>query len=292
MNDEFTRQWITEKAREILSGYTEGITVRQLYYRLVAIGMTNDMNHYKRVVNAMTQARWKGIVDMDSFIDRERTMYGETADDEKDLDEEIQTGKDQIKAWMNAYRLNRWSNQDNYIEVGIEKKALQGVFETPCLLTGVGLAPYKGYSSITFLYEATDRFKDAMSNGKTSYILYFGDYDPSGIDIPRSIEENLRRMGVNVVVKRIALNPDQIREMNLPGVPPKSTDSRTRNWSGGNVVECDAVEPRALAKMCKDTIEEYFDRDLYEELKEKESVERGEYQKALKEFVNNLKDEE
>lgn len=292
MKDEFTRQWITEKAQAILSEYAEGITVRQLHYRLVAMGMTNDMNHYKRVVNAMTQARWDGIVDMSSFIDRERSMYGETADDEKNLDNEIEHGKEQIKAWMQSYGLNRWCNQDNYIEVGIEKKALQGVFESPCFYNDVGLAPFKGYSSITFLYEARDRFLDAMKHGKKSILLYFGDYDPSGEDIPRSIQKNLLRMGVDVIVKRIALNPDQIREMSLPGVPPKVTDSRTRRWNGGSVVELDAVEPKTLSKMCENAIKEYFNRDLYDELKEKESEEKQDYRKALKEFVVTLKDEE
>lgn len=50
--DIYTRDWIIENAERILEEYAEGITVRQLHYRLVAIGMTNDMNHYKRVVSA------------------------------------------------------------------------------------------------------------------------------------------------------------------------------------------------------------------------------------------------
>ena len=65
-------------------------------------------------------------------------------------------------------------------------------------------------------------------------------------------------------------------------------------WSrtGGDVVECDAVEPRALAKMCEDAIEEHFDRDLYAELKDKQAEEKAEYKKALKEYVKDIGDEE
>lgn len=291
MKDEFTRQWITEKAQKILSEYPGGITIRQLHYRLVAIGMTNDTNHYKRVVTAMTKARWDNIVDMKSFIDRERGMYGETKDDDKELDAEIENAKEQIKAWMRAYGLNRWSNQNKYIEVWIEKKALQGVFEKPCLLNSVGLAPCKGYPSITFLHESVERFEDAIDNDKEAIILYFGDYDPSGADIPRSVRDNLYRMGVDVKIKRIALNSDQIKELNLPGVPPKKTDTRTINWSGGNVVECDAIEPKTLATMCENAIDEHFDDKLYDELNEKESEERKKYQKALKEFVKSIKED-
>lgn len=286
--DIYSRQWITEKAKEILSTYSSGITIRQLHYRLVSIGMTNDINHYKRVVTAMTEARWNGIVDMEAFLDRERSVYGSTEADEKTLDDEIERGKEQVKAWMNAYHLNRWSNQDYYIEVWIEKKALQGVFETPCLLNAVGLAPCKGYPSITFLHDAEKRFSEMTARGKKIIILYFGDFDPSGEDIPRSIKENIERMGTPVQVIRKALNPEQISELGLPGVPPKVTDTRSRNWSGGEVVELDAVEPRTLEQMCKDAIKEYFDEGKYKELKEKESEERIEYRKKLKEYVDSL----
>lgn len=289
MTDIYTRSWIIENAKKIIADYYEGITIRQLHYRLVSIGMTNDTNHYKRVVGAMTSARWDNKVDMESFIDRERSMYWETKDDEKDLDDEIEKAKNQVKAWMKNYRLNKWSNQDNYVEVWIEKKALQGVFENPCMMADVGLAPCKGYPSITFLYEASKRFLDALDCDKNLIILYFGDYDPSGADIPRSLQDNLFRMGINVDISRIALNPDQIEKMSLPGVPPKSTDSRTRNWDGAGAVELDAIEPRTLREMCKESIKEHFDTTLYDELKDKEDDEQMTYQKALKEFVKNLK---
>jgi hypothetical protein len=133
---------------------------------------------------------------------------------------------------------------------------------------------------------------DAIENGKHIIILYFGDYDPSGEDIPRSIEKNLYRLGIDVEVKRMALNKEQIQAMNLPGVPPKATDSRTRNWDGGSVVELDAVEPNTLKEMAKKAIKDHFDEDLYKELQEKEEEESEEYRKELKKFVKNIDDEE
>ena len=285
----YDRKWIVENSVKFLEEYSGGITIRQLHYRLVSIGMTNDTRHYKKVVAAMTVSRWDRSVRMDSFIDRERSMYGETKGDEKSLPREIEKGKQQIEAWMNAYGLNRWSNQKNYVEVWIEKKALQGVFEMPCMTWGVGLAPCKGYPSLTFLNEASIRFFAALRAQKDLTILYFGDYDPSGLDIPRVIEKNLARLGVGVNVVNIALTAAQIKSMRLPGVPPKAGDSRTKNWAGGKVVECDAVEPRKLAEMCKSSISEYFDDDLFSELENREALEKSKYRKALKTFVRNIK---
>lgn len=290
--DIYDRQWITEHAKEILATYSDGITIRQLHYRLVALGMINDDNHYKRVVKAMTEGRWKGIISMRAFIDRERSLYHRTEATEKNVEDEIENAKHQVKAWMVSYHLERWSNQKTYVEVWIEKKALQGVFEHPCLMRGVGLFPCKGYPSVTALYEASNRFKEAINNGKKIVILYFGDFDPSGEDIPRSVNENIERLNASVEVVRVALHPEQIAEFNLPGVPPKKTDSRTANWDGGSVVELDAVEPRTLEQMCKDAIDEYFDEDLHAELKERERTERERYQSELKDFVNNLKDDD
>ena len=91
---------------------------------------------------------------------------------------------------MKNYFKNRWENQEYYPEVFIEKKALQGVFQNICRQYDVALGACKGYPSLTFLYESQLRFNSAIYNGKKPIIIYFGDYDPSGEDIPRSIYEN------------------------------------------------------------------------------------------------------
>ena len=77
--DQFNRAWITENSLEEISNYQKGVlTIRALHYRLVSRGMTNTLQHYKRVVGAMIKARWDGIVDFDTFSDHDREMIGET----------------------------------------------------------------------------------------------------------------------------------------------------------------------------------------------------------------------
>ena len=287
--DRFNRGWITEHAKAVLLQYSDSITIRQLHYRLVAAGMTNDIQHYKRVIAAMTDARWEGRVRFGAFIDRERGICGETEAKPILLQDEIERAQQQVKAWMEHYHLNRWENQNAYIEVWIEKKALQGVFEEPCERNKVALAPCKGYPSLTFLHDAKERFSDAEDRGQERTILYFGDYDPSGEDIPRSIKDNLSRMGIDVEVERIALNPEQIASMGLSSVPAKDGDSRSRTWTGEGAVELDAIEPDELKRMAEEAIENRFDSTLLDELAEREETERVKYRKALKKFVVGLK---
>ena len=174
--DEFNRQWITDNSIEIISRYEDGVlTLRGLHYQLVSIGMTNSTQHYKRVVAAMIKARREGIVSYDAFSDHDSEMIGSTEISETILSDEIQIGKEQIEAWMNNYAKNRWENQPYYVEVFIEKKALQGVFKKPCQNNEVALGACKGYPSLTFLNDTAKRFRDAYHEGKKLVIIYFGD---------------------------------------------------------------------------------------------------------------------
>jgi hypothetical protein len=287
--DIYTRQWITEKAIEIVSRYNPGeLTLRALHYQLVGEGMTNTTQHYKRVVAAMEVARWDGRVDFETFSDLDRTMIGETAADATNLKDKIEQAKDQVQAWIKYYSKNRWENQPYYVEVFIEKKALQSVFQSVCAKNKVALGAVKGYPSLTFLHEAAQRFIERNDEGKECVILYFGDYDPSGEDIPRAIGENLKRMGAAVEVRRFALFEHQVKEWKLPHAPTKETDSRTANWDGIGQVELDAVKPEKLKQMAQDAIDTVFDSDLHDELTEVEDIEETEYRKVLKEYVQSL----
>lgn len=287
--DEFTRDWIIENSIDVLSQYENGIlTIRALHYQLVSRGMTNTLQHYKRVVAAMEVARWDGRVDFEAFSDRDRAMCGYTHAEHTVLEDKQDEAKRQVGLWMRSYGKNRWENQPYYPEILIEKKALEGVFAKPCAKWDIAVGACKGYPSLTFLYELSERLRDAQSKGKQPIILYFGDYDPSGEDIPRSIGENLQKFGVyDVEIRRIALMEQQVIEWKLPPAPAKETDSRTANWDGLGQVELDAVKPEKLISMLNDAVNEIFYQVLYDELITQEAEERELFQAELKRYVEN-----
>lgn len=291
--DIFTNKWITENAVNICARYDDGIlTLRGLHYQLVGLGMINDIQHYKRVVHAMIDARWAGIISFDAFSDNDRAMIGYTFARETILEDKIERAKDQVRAWMTNYSKNKWENQPIYPELFIEKKALQGVFEIPCNELGVALGACKGYPSLTLLKDASYRFREQINNGKKGVMIYFGDYDPSGMDIPRSIQENMTRLGADIELRRVALMEDQVVAWHLPPGPTKDTDSRTANWGGIGQVELDAVEPNKLMQMARDAINDCFDPDLYKKLMTKQKKEETEYRIQLKAYVNKIAEED
>ena len=124
---------------------------------------------------------------------------------------------------------------------------------------------------------------------KQPIIIYFGDYDPSGEDIPRALQENLENLGVeSLIVKRVCLNEDQVIAWGLPPAPTKVTDSRSVHWEGLGQVELDAVKPEKLMDLLEQAIADIFDDVLYGELMAVEREEREEYREELKEYVASL----
>ncbi len=273
---------LIEKSREILEDYEGKITLRQLYYRLVARHyIENTVNSYKRLSRILVEARLTGQIPFDAFEDRTRSAEGGDIpyimpdDFFSYYRNEYESAEDTFRNSPQSYRLPLWYGQPFYVEVWLEKQALQNVFKEITDRYGVTLAVCRGYPSTTFLYEAKwrilrNREDDKEDEDRDIVILYFGDYDPTGEDIPRHISYSLvSDFGVDIsYFEKVALTLEQIEELNLPPEPTKKTDSRSRKFieaHGDMAVELDAVEPRTLMSMIEEAILRFFDRDAYEE---------------------------
>jgi len=106
-------------------------------------------------------------------------------------------------------------------------------------------------------------------------VLYFGDFDPSGIDIERDLSARLGRYKAGeFIVHRVALTKDQIVKYSLPPMPVKRSDARANNFvaSYGDVsVELDAIDPNTLKLMVAQSIASYI--DINEWKKKEEEIE-------------------
>ena len=136
------------------------------------------------------------------------------------------------------------------------------------------------------MHDATQRFKEASSRGQKPIIIYFGDYDPSGEDIPRALQENIKSLGCpEIELKRVALKEWQVIDWKLPPAPTKVTDSRSASWDGLGQVELDAVKPEVLISLLEHTVRDLFDENLHDELMRRESEEREYFRAELKRYV-------
>jgi hypothetical protein len=67
----------------------------------------------------------------------------------------------------------------------------------------------KGYSSTTIDKKAAERY----GNGKGWTLLYIGDFDPTGVDIDRKLQDELRFYGSRPKIERIALTLEQAQAL-------------------------------------------------------------------------------
>lgn len=170
----------------IIRNYSEKgykLTLRQLYYQLVAAEMIrNDDKVYKKISGVLDDLRYSGNVDWDAIEDRGRVPhFPYTAKDIPSAMRDI----------IYSYKLKRLDDQESIIECWTEKDAISGILKGITNKYTVRLVVNKGYSSSTAMYDAYNRIIDAWTNDKGFQILYFGDHDPSGLDMIRDISERL-----------------------------------------------------------------------------------------------------
>ncbi len=226
-------------------------TVRQLHYQLFTRGVIeNTERSYKNWGKILTKARKLGLVDNEHIIDTSRYQNRESS---------WNNVADFFSIIGYAYKRNLWQGQETYVEVWVEKDAMRGIFEPITNEFDVFLSVGKGYPSHTNIVAAKERFN---KSGLENHILYFGDFDPSGKDIPRYILSELSEMGDLVQLHEIALNPEQVKKYKLPYAPAKKTDTRTvkfeEKYGMRGIVEMDALSPKILQSLIKDSINKYI----------------------------------
>jgi len=269
------------------SGMGYRLSLRQLYYQLVARDhVENTVNSYKRIGGIVSDARLAGLMDWNMIEDRGRDAV---------LPYAWSSPAEIVRAAANTFRVNRWEGQSAYAEVMVEKDALSGILEPICKELHVRFSANKGYSSSSAMYDAGRRIRDAVcdndSNVSAVHVFYFGDHDPSGIDMTRDVRERLLmfsglgddledwQIEETFQVHRLALNFDQVETWKPPKNPAKETDSRFASYLkeyGESSWELDAVDPPTLSRLVRDGIEDLIDWSVWDKVAKREKSQRDE----------------
>ena len=269
----------------ILKEYAEQgyvLTVRQLYYQMVARDhIPNNIQSYKRLVSHCANARKAGLLDWAYLHDTaRRTLYPPSWRDPAHI----------IKSAADQFRVNRWENQPWRVLVMIEKEALAGVFGGPCDEHHVRLYPNRGYTSLSYMYMVGKMIQRMVDDdGHQVAVIYFGDHDPSGMDMDRDIADRLSMFSgyTDFDFHRIALTMEQVQQYDPPPDPAKLTDSRAPAYIaqyGYESWELDALQPKVLVDLLEAQITDYKDQDIWDETMEKEATMVEELQAMAKKY--------
>ena len=265
---------LIEKANLILAEYAARgiiVTLRQLYYQFVARDLIpNKQSEYKRLGSIVNDARLAGMIDWSYLQDRTRNLVS------------LSHWSDPagvIQSAAASYHRDLWEDQENYVEVWIEKDALIGVIEGVCEELDVAYFSCRGYTSQSEMWGAAQRLRIKERRGRSTHVVHLGDHDPSGRDMSRDIQERLELFRSHVKLDRVALNMDQIEQYNPPPNPAKITDSRCAAYIaefGDESWELDALDPDVLTALIRQSIVERLDQDLWDEKRELQEQEREE----------------
>ena len=277
------RDWfdILEHAAAIVRSYNTRVTLRQLFYRLVADQtLRNTRSEYGQLSAKTAQARREGwfpaLMDRTRDIERWYPLFQDT---------------DEALDWIRArYRRDRTEGQEYSIYLAVEKAGIVNQLDEWFGRDyGIPILPLGGYSSQSFVdqvvadvygghYANVIEGPDGDKTERPSVLIYAGDFDPSGEDIDRDFRE---RTACWDEFHRVALLPSQVEEYDLPPAMGKATDSRASQFIAKHgelvQVELDALPPDTLRDLYWQAIEPYWNmaqwRDVIEqERKERESL--------------------
>jgi len=296
---------VVEESRAIIVEFLDrGVvpTLRTVYYALVSKELIpNTRSAYKTLSRKLVEARKSGFIEWSWIADETRQTVGGDWP-YWDPDEYSETLVEEFWEKLNEFKYPYWMDQDYYLEVWLEKFALAKTFYNWLRDLNVVLVPSRGYSSWTFLHQAYERISQEAED-RDVVILYFGDFDPSGKDIERFLREALEWFGLEVEVKRVAVTQDQIAKYNLPHTPEEASeiaklmrDPRFKSWPYGLYrVELDALlayVPDEFERIVRESVEEYFDWETYEEVKEREEEDRERVRERVLELIRERMEDE
>lgn len=309
------RKWTADKGelinhiKRITSDYAEQrykLSLRQLYYQLVAAELIpNHDKVYKKLSTILDDCRYAGLIDWYTIEDRGREP--KQAYYENSVEGAMQRT-------INSYKLDRQLNQPTHIEVWTEKDAISGILSRAVNPYTIIMAINKGYTSSTAIYGAYERFVELLNNRKKVVILYFGDHDPSGLDMIRDIRERLTLMfhngdqlnedevqewnenadqdydnpklayiNAHFEVRPIGLTMEQIKQYKPPHNPAKITDPRAKWYIkqyGAKSWEVDALKPPVMVSIVEGAVKEIMDNDAYEKVLKDEKNDKKQLEKA------------
>lgn len=255
---------VLAKYRVIVSFVDEQkpIKVRQFFYYAISNNIIpyprnkkDAENKCKGLGSLLVRLRLGGVIPMDSVVD-DTDLLGQQQYEDISIP---------IRKSIEYYRGDWWKEQPYYVETWLEKKSLAMTISHITNKYGVYLSVAGKYPTLSQINNAKGRFK--IYKDKPIIILYFGDLNPSGKDMPRYLGERLQELGVhNVTIIEVALTVNDVKKYKLLKNPFKSKDTREKwyieKYGINYSVELDALNPNILRQKLEDSILQYVDVNL------------------------------
>ena len=190
----------------------------------------------QKIIN---ECRKKGYIPIDFVaLDKSRLF-----DHVEVIDKYYSTPYEYLKSWFSAVRncntrkddISFWESQKVYIQIMVEKIDVKNIFNNICKKYHIPIANAKGWSDLNGRYEMAMRFKIAEDKGLQPILLYYGDFDPAGLNIAKQLKKNIfdieqatKWSPKNLIVDHFGLTYEFIEKHNLLWIDNLITGSKTK----------------------------------------------------------------
>lgn len=233
-------------------------SVRQTYY--VGIGTLWDKDqgpsrrNYQTVIRNLGVMRESGQLPWDWLTDS--TRYVRIASMYDSVEDALQNTAE-------LYRRDLWARQPRRVEVWAESDSTSSLVEPVTRKLGVGLFSCRGQAGKEFVHGSAAAY---MAARKPVTILYVGDWDPSGLAIPRSLEKRLGRYSASTVpteFRRLAVTADDVKSGQYLAHSVNYRDHNYRSFAtvcaaagvpADQAIEVEAIPPPELRSRVEDEL--------------------------------------
>lgn len=197
-------------------------TIRSVYYYLSdALNLIPGTEYaYKKLDSLIVDMRKSGMIPFGRFsVVRgvDGSNGGFAIDEEWLIEQKIE----EILELSEGVELPYLYGQPFLFEVWVEKKGLLPTFEELTKSWDVKVRSPEGFTPWEFGHRSTKDIEEYYEQrlSEKVIILYFGDQDPSGIQIYESLMDQLNFFGLECEINRVGVTLDQIKEYKLPDSP-------------------------------------------------------------------------
>lgn len=223
-------------------------------------GITIEKKHVRNIMGTINALKMRGLVQNNWTIDTTRSIVNYSSFEDKE---------DGLDALAKQFHLDRWESQPRKLLLMCEAAGYLGVIKNISDEFRVPYLAAKGDMSVQLKMELADMMAEPTT------ILYYGDYDPKGIEIPKIIEADIRAMnpGADFEMVRMFIDASDIAKYGL--IPDRK----------GNV-QMEQLPAHIAIQESKDYIYEFMDMDAWKDTKVAEEKIREELEERTKRCVS------
>ena len=236
-----------------------------------------DKNGNRKLVDSspflstlITDARHEGIIEDGWISDETRPFYLQRL-----WDSPSDCLQDEINRLLLGYFTNPHRDQDSHIEIMVEKNTIFPLIRDHVALPmRLPINSCRGYSSGSQRARVVERYHKSGKRHLT--IIYAGDHDPDGIEMPKALVKYMEAdLGVKPRVIRAAVNTEQIERFKLlPDMRAKESSTRfdayLKETKMRDAWEIDSMDPSDLVSEMIKACHSVIDIEVFNDAMEQE----------------------